>query len=245
MPENTVSTGEGSAPGPTRSTPTPTPTPIPGSSPVVTPVAPAGFDKSKRSIDDASSYWVVVNKLRRLDPKDYAADDLVAVPVPYANPPMLRKRASDAVVRMFADFTDETGKYMQSQSAYRSYESQVRVYNGWVGRLGKKAADLTSARPGFSEHQTGLAIDISAKPAECTLAACFGDTPQGKWLAKNAWKYGFVLRYPEGKTSTTGYEYEPWHFRYVGTELATEMHRTKAKTLEQFFGLPKATDYKD
>jgi len=207
-------------------------------------VTPEAFDKTERSIDDPASLWVVVNKLRPLDPQDYAADDLVSVPVAYANPPILRKYASKAVVKMFAAFTDETGLEMQSQSAYRAYSVQVRVYNGWVGQLGQKGADLTSARPGYSEHQTGLAIDISAKPAECTLAACFADTPQGKWLAKKAWKYGFVLRYPEDATDITGYEFEPWHYRYVGEDLAKEMHDTKTETLEEFFGLPDAPDYK-
>ena len=207
-------------------------------------MTPEPFDKTERSIDDPASIWVVVNKLRPLDPQDYAAPDLISVPVAYANPPILRKYASSAVVKMFAAFTDETGLEMQSQSAYRAYSVQVRVYNGWVDQLGQKGADLTSARPGYSEHQTGLAIDISAKPAECTLAACFGDTPQGKWLAKKAWKYGFILRYPEDATDITGYEYEPWHYRYVGKDLAKEMHKTKTETLEEFFGLPDAPDYK-
>ena len=237
-----IPTNTGSQPTSSAAEPSQTATP-----PAVTPSAEPtekAFDKTAKSIDDPASYWVVSNKLRPLDPVDYAADDLVSVPVAYANPPVLRRMASDAVVDMFAAFESETGLQMQSQSAYRSYSAQVRVYNDWVNQLGQEAADLTSARPGFSEHQTGLAIDISAKPAECTLAACFGDTEQGKWLAKNAWEYGFVLRYPEGMTSTTGYEYEPWHYRYVGKTLSTEMHDTKTKTLEEFFGLPKAPDYK-
>jgi D-alanyl-D-alanine carboxypeptidase len=212
-------------------TPTPTPTPTPT------------FDKAALSIDDPASLWVVTNKLRPLDPQDYAAPDLVTVPVPFANPPMLRAEASEAVVTMFAAFTAETGKKMQSQSAYRSYGAQVRVYNGWVNSLGQAAADLTSARPGHSEHQTGLSIDISSVPAECVLKACFGDTAQGAWLAENAWKYGFILRYPNGMTDITGYEFEPWHYRYVGKALAAEMRSTGVVTLEEFFGLPAAPTY--
>ena len=241
IPTNTGSASPSSSPEPSEVT---TPPAVTQSPEPTTEPTPEVFDKTQKSIDDPASYWVVVNKLRPLDPKDYAADDLVSVPVAYANPPILRKRASDAVVDMFADFTAETGLQMQSQSAYRAYSVQVRVYNGWVNQLGQKDADLTSARPGYSEHQTGLAIDISAKPAECTLAACFGDTPQGKWLAKNAWKYGFILRFPEGMTDITGYEYEPWHYRYVGKTLSTEMHDTKVATMEEFFDLPKAPDYK-
>ena len=214
-------------------TPTPTPTPSP------TPV----FDKTQRSIDDASSYWVVVNKLRPLDPQDFAAGDLVPVPVPYVYAPMMRATAAKAIVRLFKDFTEETGLKMQSQSAYRSYGAQVSTYNNWVAQLGQKGADLTSARPGHSEHQTGLAMDISALPAKCSLDQCFADTPQGKWLAKNAWKYGFILRYPEGMTDITGYEFEPWHYRFVGKDLAKEMHTTKVATLEEFFDLGPAPDY--
>jgi len=212
-------------------TPTPTPTPTPT------------FDKTKNSIDDPASLWVVANKLRPLNPKDYAAPDLVAVPVPYVYAPSLRKKASDAVVAMFNAFNDETGLGMKSQSAYRSYSAQVSVYNNWVSSLGQAGADLTSARPGHSEHQTGLAIDISASDGKCALKACFADTPQGSWLAENAWKYGFILRYPNGETKTTGYEFEPWHYRYVGKALATEMHTTGITTMEEFFGLPDATDY--
>jgi zinc D-Ala-D-Ala carboxypeptidase len=214
-------------------TPTPTPTPTPTLT----------FDKTALSIDDPGSLWVVVDKLRPLNPSNYAAPDLVSVPVPYVYAPKLRKEASDAVVAMFAAFTSETGLKMQSQSAYRSYSAQVSTYNGWVAKLGKAGADLTSARPGYSEHQTGLAIDVSALPAKCSLAACFGTTPQGTWLAANAWKYGFLLRYPDGLTSVTGYEYEPWHYRYIGVALAKELHDTGVATLEQFFGLPAAPDY--
>ncbi|TBN58281.1 D-alanyl-D-alanine carboxypeptidase family protein [Glaciihabitans arcticus] len=224
-------TADPTTPPPPVVTPTPTPTPTPT------------FDTTAFSIDDPASLWVVVNKLRPLDPQDYAAPDLVDVPVPYIYAPKLRAEASDAVVTMFADFTAETGLKMQSQSAYRSYGAQVSVYNGWVAKLGQAGADLTSARPGHSEHQTGLSIDISAQPAKCALSACFGDTPQGIWLAENAYKYGFILRYPNGLTSITGYEYEPWHYRYTGVLLSTEMHNTGTATLEEFFDLPAAPTY--
>jgi D-alanyl-D-alanine carboxypeptidase len=212
-------------------TPTPTPTPTPT------------FDKAAQSIDDPASYWVVVNKLRPLNPADYKAPDLVDVPVPYVYAPKLRAEAANQVVAMFAAFTASSGLQMQSQSAYRSYSAQVSTYNNWVGQLGKAGADLTSARPGYSEHQTGLAIDISALPAKCSLDQCFADTPQGQWLAANAWQYGFILRYPDGYTNITGYEFEPWHYRYVGLELAKEYHDTGATTLEEFFGLPAAPGY--
>ena len=115
-------------------TPTPTPTPTPT------------FDKTAQSIDDPASYWVVVNKLRPLSPDNYAADDLVDVPVPYVYAPKMRAEASAAVVQMFADFTAETGLEMQAQSAYRSYSAQVSVYNNWVSQLGQEGADLGAER---------------------------------------------------------------------------------------------------
>jgi D-alanyl-D-alanine carboxypeptidase len=224
-------------------TPSATPEPTTSATPLPDPPLKLTFDRSQFSIDDPASLWVVVNKLRPLDPKNYAAPDLVSTPVKFANSPVLRKEASDQVVAMFAAYQAETGNEMQIQSAYRSYDVQVSVYNGWVAKLGQAGADLTSARPGHSEHQTGLAVDISAVPATCALDQCFADTDQGKWLAKNAYKWGFVLRYPNKMTSITGYEFEPWHYRYVGVELATEMHTTGIKTLEQFFDLPAAPGY--
>lgn len=228
-----------------RPEPEPTDTATPTAEPSPTPSPSPTFDATRYSIDDPGSIWVVVDKLRPLDPADYAAPDLVEVPVPHVHTPRLRQEASDAVVAMFAAFTAETGLEMQSQSAYRSYAAQVDVYNGYVASLGVEGADLTSARPGHSEHQTGLAIDISALPATCSLAACFADTPQGQWLAANAYRFGFLLRYPDGLTAITGYEFEPWHYRYVGVELATELHDTGVATLEEFFDLPPAPGYAD
>ena len=230
---------------PVAESPSPSTAPTPSGTPTPRPDAPLKltFDRRTFSIDDPASLWVVVNKLRPLNPLDYAAPDLVSVPVPYINAPTLRQEASDQIVAMFAQYQAETGNQMQSQSAYRSYSVQVNVYQGWVNSLGQAAADLTSARPGHSEHQTGLAMDISGIPATCALDQCFADTDQGLWLAANAYKWGFILRYPNGLTNITGYEFEPWHYRYVGVALATEMHDTGIQTLEEFFGLPAAPDY--
>jgi len=239
MPVPSASSSRSATPTPS---PTPTPTPTPTLTPTPTPTGD-GFDKSAHSIDDPNSIWVVVDKLRPLNPADYAPD-VVQVPVPYVNEPYLRPVVSDAAVAMFAAFAAETGLQMQSQSAYRSYDTQVRVYQGWVDSLGQAGADNTSARPGFSEHQTGLAVDINALPDRgCALEPCWGDTPHAQWLLANSWKYGFIVRYQVGETPITGYESEPYHMRYVGVDLATEMHKTGVKTLEEFFGLPAAPDY--
>src|SRR5215218_3214433 len=169
-----------------------TPTPEPPTAPTSA-AAPteAAFDRDRLSIDDPESLWVIVNKLRPLQPADYEPSDLVDVPVQHVWAPQLRRAASDAVVALFAAAA-ENGLQLASQSAYRSYSTQVDVYGGLVNERGQDAADTTSARPGHSEHQTGLAIDISAVPANCSLDQCFADTPQGLWLAEHAWEYGFV-----------------------------------------------------
>ncbi len=150
----------------------------------------------------------------------------------------MRPEAASALQQLFADYTAQTGDHYTVVSPYRSYSTQVSVYNGWVAKLGQTQADRQSARPGTSEHQTGLAVDI-----DTAVSQSFGATPPGQWLAANSYRYGFVLRYPDGAEAVTGYEYEPWHFRYVGVALATEMHDTGIQTLEQFFGLPSAPDY--
>lgn len=109
-------------------------------------------------------------------------------------------------------------------SGYRSFERQQELYERYVANDGQEEADRYSARPGHSEHQTGLALDIGEKNFEQHFArVSFGDTEAGKWLAENAHLYGFILRYPEGKEKITGYMYEPWHFRYLGKELALEI----------------------
>ena len=201
------------------------------------PPAPAvvdTFDRAAHSLDDPNSIWVVVNKLRPMNPEDFEPEDLVDVPVEYTNEPLLRQEASDAAVAMFQAAFDEAGLELASNSAYRSYSAQENVYDG---------DDLTTARPGFSEHQTGLTIDIGPLSGECSLDECFAETPEGIWLRDNAWRFGFILRYPADKTPITGYSFEPWHFRYVGTDLAAKMRETGFTTLEEFFGLPAAPDY--
>lgn len=210
--------------------------------PVVTTPTPA-FNRSLYSISDPRSPWVIVNKKRPLSPMTYAPSDLVSVPVPYTWQPKLRASASSAVTAMFAAFTAQTGQRLQSQSAYRSYATQADTYMQDVRTMGQKAADLSTARPGYSEHQTGLAIDVGAVGGACSFSGCFASTAHGRWLATNAWRYGFILRYPADKTGITGYGFEPWHFRYVGKELAAEMQRTHVTTLEEFFRTGSAPSY--
>ena len=211
---------------------------------MATPALVDTFDKAARSIDGPTSIWVVVNKSRALNPADYAPADLAFPHVPNVNGQPMRIEVATALTAMFAAGLKEAGLRFSVQSGYRSYDTQIAVYNQDVDANGREYADTDTARPGHSEHQTGLAVDISAVPASCSLAACFGTTPQGVWLAANAWRFGFLLRYPADKVPITGFTYEPWHFRYIGADLATEMHEKAITTLEEFFDVPGGTRYR-
>ena len=133
--------------------------------------------------------------------------------------------------KMEADVTS-LGMHIWIQSGYRSYELQSELYNNYVNRDGKIAADTYSARPGHSEHQTGLAFDLNS------ISDDFQYTNEGKWIHENAWRYGFILRYPKGKEDITGYKYESWHLRYVGVDLAKKLYNNGDWiTLEEHFNL--------
>ncbi len=205
------------------------------------------FDKKQLSNDDPNSIWVIVNKLRPLQPKSFAPSDLrtpkVALRSNSSNAEMkMRDQAASALEQMFAA-AKQANINLLLASGYRSYGLQVSVYNRNVATLGQTEADNQSARPGFSEHQTGLAVDIGAASRTCEIQSCFADTIEGKWVAANANQFGFVVRYQNGSKSVTGYMYEPWHLRYVGTELTNELKRLNNPTLEAFFGLPAAPNY--
>ena len=205
------------------------------------------FNKKQFSTTDPNSLWVIVNKQHPLIPVTYAPSDLrtpnVTLRVPGAAEMQMRAAAATALEKMFVGASAD-GYKLEISTAYRGYNYQKSLYDGYVSSQGQAAADQESARPGYSEHQTGLAVDIRNAADTCSLEACFGATPEGEWLAANSYKYGFILRYPADKQAVTGYEYEPWHFRYVGTDLAGEMHKTHSKTLEEFFGVSGGVTYK-
>ncbi|PRI11431.1 M15 family metallopeptidase [Leucobacter massiliensis] len=230
------------APGATPpATSAPDPEPAPEPTPEPTPEPPA-FDKTAHSIDDPMSIWVVSNKQRPLTPADFEPADLVPTEgVANLNGQPLREVAARAAEDFIAGAAG-AGFQVQIISAYRSYGLQQELYSGYVARDGQAAADTYSARPGYSEHQTGLTVDLD-DASGCALESCFGETPAGQWLAANAADYGFVVRYPEGKQEITGFMPEPWHFRYVGVELAQQMRSEGVTTLEEFFGLPAAPGY--
>lgn len=198
--------------------------------PIQTPVA---FDKRKYSLTEPSSLWVIVNKQRSL-PATYSPNNLQT-----SGGQQLRGDALVPLQQLLAE-AESAGVSMKILSGYRSYATQKNLYASYVAKDGQMAADTYSARPGHSEHQTGLAVDLGT--GTCDLDACFGNTQAGKWLADNAHKYGFVIRYTSDKTAITGYQYEPWHLRYVGNELASELHKSN-QTMEEFFGLSAAPNY--
>ena len=212
-----------------------------------TPRVPASeFDKTKYSTEEPASPWWVVNKKRAL-PAGYVPADLIVPAVRLRldkgeEQMKYSKQAEPALKEMFAA-AKANGVNLVFGSGYRSEALQRQFYNSYVAKDGQAAADRYSARPGTSEHQTGLSFDATSTSGKCHLEVCFENQPEGKWLSERAYEYGFIIRYPDGKEEITGYQYEPWHMRYVGKELAKEMHDTGFTTLEEFFELPAAPNY--
>lgn len=190
---------------------------------------------------------MVVNKRRPLNPITYRPK--AVVPSFYGisglNPNSLRlaKPAAVALAQMAKALYKETGSSLILASGYRSFSTQTVIHKQKVAQLGLIAGENLAARPGYSEHQTGLAADLSALGQGCSIRVCFANTVAGKWLANNAYEYGFILRYPKGRTAVTGYQFEPWHFRYVGLELSSYMHSQGITILEQVWQLPAAPKY--
>lgn len=196
---------------------------------VLYPNVKTNFYKDIVQVSHPDNLLVLVNKNYRL-PADYVPNDLVYLSVPLyradtnneAN--YLRKVAADALSSLFNAAKQEKGYSLIARSGYRSYQTQVTLYNNYVITNGQQYADSYSARAGHSEHQTGLTIDITAKSVNEGLSQTFGQSQEGAWVAQNAHRFGFIIRYLQGRTSETGYEYEPWHLRYVGVDAATYIY---------------------
>lgn len=182
---------------------------------------------------DATSPSVLVNKKHCIQPLTYTPPDLVTV---YGA--TLRPEAADAFKRLY-EAAQAAGVPISVTSSYRSYSNQVSTYQYWVATSGVAGADTYSARPGYSEHQTGFALDL-ASASGCSLD-CFGTTPQYQWMQQHAAEYGFIQRYYAGYESITGYTAEEWHYRYVGPDTAADLQRKGIKTLEQYWNLPGGT----
>ena len=194
--------------------------------------AASRFDRGRHSTSDPRSTWVVVNKRRPVAPWDFRPETTLVRGYQVAAP------AAGPLTRLLAA-GGRDGHPFKVASAFRSHDYQAAVHASTVAARGREAADRLSARAGHSEHQTGLAVDlvVPSEPA-CHFDPCFARTPAGRWLARNAWRHGFLVRYQPSTSSVTGYSPEPWHLRYVGRGLAAEMRRTGVATLEEFFGVP-------
>ena len=148
----------------------------------------------------------------------------------------MEAEAGHALIELI-DAAKEAGYRFSIASDYRSYGQQLSLYNGAVSRLGPDQQD--TAKPGYSEHQTGRAVDLTWAAAGYGLSTGMEDDDEYIWLQENSYKYGFVLRYPNGSTDITGYYFEPWHYRYIGVELATAYHESGMETLDEFLSIPR------
>lgn len=192
----------------------------------------------KKVIQNSTNTLALVNKQFYL-PEDYVPKDLVRPEVAFSfseqenEKSLMRKEAAKALEKMFLD-AKNNGMELYAVSGYRSYSRQKNLFDAESNKVGKEKAMQAVAIPGSSEHQSGLAMDISSKAVKNYLVKEFEDTAEGKWLAENAHRFGFILRYPKGKESITNYMYEPWHFRYVGVKAAKVIYENNW-TLEEYF----------
>ena len=177
------------------------------------------YYKVDYKVDLTKKYQVLVNKFYKLD-KEYTPNNLVKIDKKYGRERQVEKRVYEAFIEMY-NAIEKEGMGIYITSPYRSYNYQKSLYNNYVKDNGTKKADTFSARAGYSEHQTALAIDITAKDSMYTK---FASTKEFEWMLKNCYKYGFILRYPKDKERQTGYMFESWHYRYVGKKIAKYIH---------------------
>lgn len=193
--------------------------------------ANAGWYNESYETNINDGFLIIVNKFYHLD-KSYERTDLQNINLDYA---YANNSAAEIVIKKFKqmrdDIEEEMNVHLMVNSSYRSYEDQEEIYNEFK-KVSLKYADSYAARPGYSEHQTGLAIDITS--LEHPTANEFKESEEYKWLKENCHKYGFVLRYPEGKEHITGYNTESWHFRYVGEEAATQIYKENI-TFDEYY----------
>ena len=197
----------------------------------------SSFYENVITVSNGDSKLVLVNKNYALDssyaPSDLVLPNVLALGHEQNKTIYLREEASQHLEQLFSAAEQEAGLIFLARSGYRSYETQVSLYQRYVDQNGQEDADRFSARAGHSEHQTGLAIDVTADSVNGQLTTEFGKTAEGIWLKDNAHRFGYIIRYLEGRESETGYQYEPWHIRYVGVEAATEIYQNNW-ILEQY-----------
>jgi LAS superfamily LD-carboxypeptidase LdcB len=212
---------------------------VPSASPTPTATPTPSYD-----FTSADSLLILANKSHKL-PDGYVPSDLTWVMDCSSGACYMRAPAADAAQKMVAA-AQADGVYLTMLSAYRSEEYQGQLYNGYVSKYGTERADRISSRPGYSDHQTGLCADFgSSTDSGADLnAELFAATPEGQWLYAHAHEYGFIERYPDGKTDYTGYSYESWHFRYIGVDYATQMYNIDPnESFEEFFNVTGGTEY--
>lgn len=187
--------------------------------------------------NDKEGYLQLVNRANHTKQQDIKSDltipkvNLVSYKKDEKN--LVRKEVAKALENMCNDAKKEENINIFLNSGYRSADRQLEVYNAEIGNQGDEGKKYV-ALPGHSEHETGLAVDLTCKSIKFKLEERFENTDEGKWLLNNAYKYGFIVRYPKGKETETEYNYEPWHYRYVGTEISTYINKEKI-TLEELY----------
>lgn len=197
-------------------------------------ICPKGSPAPATTKQKLGSLTQLVNKNNSM-PSNYVPADLVNVDLLSTRTTQLRAEAAKHLGDLFKGANDR-GLNLYCLSGYRSYATQASIYQSHVDSYGLAAAELVSARPGMSEHQLGLAMDVTSVSAGFDLVESFADTAEGQFVKNNAHHYGFIIRYPKDKTHITGYAYEPWHLRYLGLEVAQTIYES-GKTMEEFYGL--------
>lgn len=188
------------------------------------------FYKKVKDIKNPDSLMVLVNKLNRLQ-SNYVPHDLEQISLNYAtNNKILRKEAKENFEKLSSD-AKKIGYSIIAVSAYRDYDYQENLFNNYVKEKGENYALKCSAKAGHSEHQTGLSVDVMGSNNDYDQ---FEKSKEFDWMKNNSYKYGFILRYPKGKEYITGFKYEPWHYRYVGKDIASIIY-TEGITLEEYY----------
>ncbi len=188
------------------------------------------FYKNIKLVDNPDAIMVLVNKTYQLEP-NYIPNDLELISTTYAyENKMLRKEAKEAF-ELLSEEACTLGYRIVATSTYRDYDYQKKLFDGYTSEKGEQYALECSAKPGHSEHQTGLAVDVAGSNDDYDE---FESSLEFPWMKENAHRYGFILRYPKGKEKITGFKYEPWHYRYVGTEIAKIIYDENL-TLEEYY----------
>lgn len=190
-----------------------------------TPAEPPAPASAPTPVKGQANYPALIDAAHPLPP-DFSPPDLTP-----SGTVVLSAEAAAAFSALTSDALS-AGVEITAASGYRSYQEQAALHDQYTFSYGPERAREISAPPGSSEHQSGLAVDIANPDGACALQSCFAQTPAGTWAAEHGWKYGFIIRYPQGAEAVTGYTFEPWHLRYVGPAAASAMHEAGEPVLE-------------